>query len=254
MLIVNPGNDIFASHINELASGWFSAGETWTYASADAPTFTFTISGDKTSKYSPGMRIKLTQTTVKYFIITAVSYSSPNTTITIYGGTDYTLADAAITSPFYAIQKTPAEFPLDPRKWTVEVKDTTRRNQSSPTQNAWYNLGNVNITIPVGLWDVEYSVCYYASQPDKDESYAGTTLSTENNSESDSDFSTSNLVLGATATSVGVATTVFRRKVISLTEKTIYYLNTRTLIAGTTSISNYNDYSPLIIRAICAYL
>jgi len=74
--------------------GWRAAGETWTYASADDPTFTFTISGDKTSKYSPGMRIKLTQTTVKYFIITAVSYSAPNTTVTVYGGTDYDLVNA----------------------------------------------------------------------------------------------------------------------------------------------------------------
>jgi len=66
--------------------GWLISNETWTYASADAPTFTFTISGDKTTKYYPGQRIKLTQTTVKYFIITAVAYASPNTTITVYGG------------------------------------------------------------------------------------------------------------------------------------------------------------------------
>ncbi|WP_442766606.1 hypothetical protein, partial [Mitsuokella multacida] len=107
------------------------AGETWTYLGADAPTYTFTISGDKTSKYSPGMRIKLTQTTVKYFIIVAVSYSYPNTTVTIYGGTDYTLENAAITDPYYSMVKAPAGFPLDPAKWTVSA--TLSGVQSNPT-------------------------------------------------------------------------------------------------------------------------
>jgi hypothetical protein len=95
-------------------NGWIPAGETWTYNSADDPTYTFTISGDKTDKYSAGMRIKLTQTTAKYFIITKVAYSSPNTTITVYGGTDYDLANAAITSPYYSTQKAPQGFPLNP--------------------------------------------------------------------------------------------------------------------------------------------
>ena len=54
--------------ITELQTGWISAGETWTYASADDPTYTFTISGDLTTKYYAGMRISLTQTTEKFFI------------------------------------------------------------------------------------------------------------------------------------------------------------------------------------------
>lgn len=51
----------------QIRSGWITAGETWTYASADSPSFTFTISGDKRDKYSVGMKIKLTQGSVKYF-------------------------------------------------------------------------------------------------------------------------------------------------------------------------------------------
>ena len=99
---------------NFVGNGWTPALETWTYASADDPTYTFTISGDLTDKYSAGMRIKLTQTTAKYFIITKVAYSSPNTTITVYGGTDYDLANATITNPYYSVVKAPQGFPLDP--------------------------------------------------------------------------------------------------------------------------------------------
>ncbi len=80
------------------ADGWTLANETWTYASAS----TFTVSGDVSGKYQVGDKIKLTQTTVKYFVIVGVSYSAPNTTITIFAGTTYSLANAAITSNYYS--------------------------------------------------------------------------------------------------------------------------------------------------------
>lgn len=88
-------------------NGWIDAGETWTYASAT----TFTISGDKTGKYQLGDKIKLSQTTVKYFYIVGVSYSAPNTTITIAGGSDYVLVSAAITLNYYAKDEYPLGFP-----------------------------------------------------------------------------------------------------------------------------------------------
>ncbi len=89
------------------ADGWTAAGETWTYVSAT----TFTISGDKTAKYSVGDKIKFVQTTQKYFYITGVSYSSPNTTITVCAGNVYSVANAAITVPYYSKMSTPNGFP-----------------------------------------------------------------------------------------------------------------------------------------------
>ncbi len=88
--------------------GWTSAGETWTYATAA----TFTVAGDLTTKYSKGDKIKLTQSaTVKYFYITGVSHGAGTTTITVAGGTDYTLANAAISSPYFSKEETPNAFP-----------------------------------------------------------------------------------------------------------------------------------------------
>jgi len=88
-------------------NGWIPAGETWTYASAT----TFTISGDKTEKYQKGDKIKFTQTDVKYFRIVDISYTSPNTTITVNGMNLYTVANAGITSPFYSKMENPQGFP-----------------------------------------------------------------------------------------------------------------------------------------------
>ena len=87
--------------------GWVDANETWTYASAT----TFTISGDQRGKYQKGDKIKLTQTTVKYFYIRSVSYSAPNTTVTITGGIDYTLVSAVISANFYSKVENPQGFP-----------------------------------------------------------------------------------------------------------------------------------------------
>lgn len=87
--------------------GWTAGGETWTYAS---PT-TFTIAGvDRTTRFTKGTRIKLTQTTNKYFVVVASSFST-NTTVTITGGTDYTLANAAITDPYYSYVANPQGYP-----------------------------------------------------------------------------------------------------------------------------------------------
>jgi len=74
--------------------GWNSADETWAYASAT----TITVPAGAAAKYSVGDKIKLTQTTVKYFTVTAVA----DTVLTVTGGTDYTVANAAITANYYS--------------------------------------------------------------------------------------------------------------------------------------------------------
>lgn len=98
------------------ADGWVDdTAETWTFASfaAGPPAVgTFTVSGDVRSKYPVGTRIKLTQTTVKYFVVTAApTFAGGNTTVTISGGTDYTLANAAISANFHSYVVNPQGYP-----------------------------------------------------------------------------------------------------------------------------------------------
>jgi hypothetical protein len=232
--------------------GWIDANETWTYASADDPTYTFTISGDLSSKYSAGMRIKLTQTTAKYFIITKVAYSSPNTTITVYGGTDYDLANAAITSPYYSMVKAPQGFPLDPDKWSVETTDTSLRSQSSPAQNTWYNLGSVSINIPIGCWKVSYSVPLAIYDSSDAELEVHSTLSTGASSETNTPFTA---ITNTTNTSNDLASMVRMEDVLSLATKDTYYLLARTTKTGISAIYFLNNRTAeTIITATCAYL
>lgn len=235
--------------------GWISANETWTYASVDDPTFTFTIAAfDATAKYSPGMKVKLTNATVKYFIITKVVFDDPGSTITVYGGTDYNLVDAAITSPYYSTMKAPLGFPLAPDKWTVEVNSANDRSTATPTANTWYNAET--IIIPIGIWRVEHYAPLYGTSNAAQTAFKETvTLSTANNSESDSVFSGEIYTTGASGT-IGAAVVISRSKVLVLAAKTNYYLNYRTTLANMASIYvlGASAEGPTIIRAICVFL
>lgn len=95
------------SHINEVNdsvdTGWVILNETLTYASAT----TITIAAGGASRYQKGDKLKLTQTTVKYFYVVTVA----DTLLTITGGTTHTLADAAITSPYLSRISNPFGFP-----------------------------------------------------------------------------------------------------------------------------------------------
>lgn len=241
-------NKTLTSPVVRLWDGWEDANESWTYSSVSGTTGVITVPSDATTKYQAGMRVKFTQTTVKYAIITAVA----TTSLTVYTGTDYTLANAAISANYYSNVKGPFGFPLDWTKWTVEVTDTSSRSQATPTATTWYNVGSISITIPIGLWNVEYSdITYlnYGSVPGGAvDQYS--TLSTANNSESDNDFTG-----GVITTAQQAGVTVTRRKILTIAASTPYYLNTKTTAGGFTgSINIRGDIGKTIIRAISAYL
>lgn len=87
--------------------GWWNDTATWTYASAT----TFTVSGDVTTTFVKGTRIKLTNSGVKYFVVVGSSYGAPNTTVTVTGGADFALADAAISDNYYSYAVCPQGYP-----------------------------------------------------------------------------------------------------------------------------------------------
>lgn len=236
------GDDGITALKKGLWDGWIIAGETWTYASADAPTFTMTVPSGAVSKYNVGDRIKLTQTTVKYFIVTAVA----DTTLTVYGGTDYTLVDATISANYYSHSKSPVGFPLDPTKWTILTTDTETKAKISPTGGVWYGgatawgVGaNITIVVPIGAWDLNYSI-------NVDCISMMVTLSSTNNSETDPD-------LTSYFYTVGGVRTIFNRqmnKKVIVATKTTWYLMGK-LITGNIETNN-GQYT--YVRATCAYL
>ena len=94
-------------------TGWIDdSADTWTYASGSGGgTATFTVTGDRTVALSTGTRIQLTQTTVKYFVVQSSTFGAGTTTVTITGGSDYTLANAAISANAHSYMANPQGFP-----------------------------------------------------------------------------------------------------------------------------------------------
>lgn len=245
-----------------LASGWTPAYETWTYASADTPTYTFTVAADVTTKYSPGMRVKFTQSsTVKYGIITAVStYSGGNTTITVLmsmtsGTVDNSgLANSAISANYYSVVKAPQGFPASPLRWTVELTDTTQRTQTNPTANTWYNVGSLSLSVPIGVWDLSFGAIPGTTKNPSTVASAFVALSTANNSASDGELKGNSYVQVIASGNAVYLATVSRSKIVALAAKTTYYLNAMTDIASCSALELRNERATASIRAVCAYL
>ena len=235
----------------EYAGGWIAA-PALTFNAADAPTYTVNCSGDYSAIIMPGMRMKMTQgAAIKYFIVTKVSFSSPNTTITLYGGTDYTLG-STITLPYYSMLKAPAGFPMSPNKWSTKLTDTTQRSQASPTDSTWYNLGSLSMVVPIGSWYLSlkiYAASNTANTPGYHVIYIA--LSTSTSSVTNSTLWTQAVVLNPTTISWEVEI----KDVVDLTAKTSYYPIMERLSDGSGGhIYFYNDINAMVITALCAYL
>lgn len=118
--------------------GWTASADTWVYASAS----TFTIAGvDRTTTFTKGTRLKFTQTTVKYAVVVSSAFST-NTTVTIAVNTDYTIANAAITLPYYSYQACPAGYP---NAFTLSAEQKASITGTAMTIWGWgFNAGNGN--------------------------------------------------------------------------------------------------------------
>ena len=90
-----------------LQSGWMSL-PACTYVSATS----FTIAQDIYSVITPGDKIRLVQSgATKYFYVVGVSVVGNTTTVNVSGGSDYALANSAITSPCFSHAASPDRFP-----------------------------------------------------------------------------------------------------------------------------------------------
>jgi len=229
-----------------------------TRASADDPTYVLTFAGvDLTSILNVGKKIKWTQNgTVRYGFITTIAFST-NTTVTIYGGTDYDVLDTAtypISAFHYSSYKSPIGFPMNPTKWTVESVNTGSTNQNSPSASTWYNPGSINIVIPIGLWKVSYKVTLGSNKSGGTVLDLSATLSTANNSVSDVDFTTE-IYESHTAGELNYfIIPVFVEKYLELAAKSTRYLNCKTRQSSVTQIGFRGDMGKTILRAVCAYL
>lgn len=229
------------------SDGW-TALSALTYGTTDGHTFTATYAGDLTASVPVGARVKLTnQAATQYFIVTAHVAG----TLTLYGGTTYSITATAITNPFFSREKSPVGFPLDPLKWTEELIDVTDRNQAAPVSATWYNIGALSLAVPIGAWDLSYRTHIGVDKGGgAGDGNVYASLSTVNNAQGDVNLTSA---FEGYMTTSGIYVTVFATRRVLLAAKTTYFLN----LMSTNSPSNIWNRSGQgngYIRAISAYL
>lgn len=97
------GDATWDTPVTASADGWTAVSDSWSYASVN----TVTVPSGAASLYQKGDRVKFTQTTVKYFVITNVA----DTVLTFAVTTEYTVANAAISAISYSHQVNPLGYP-----------------------------------------------------------------------------------------------------------------------------------------------
>lgn len=212
-----------------------------------------TVGTGAANRYHVGQKITFSQSTdgVKYGIITKVA----DTTITVFLGTDYDFDNETITSVMVSSAKSPQGFPMDPTKWKVELVDSSLQSQASPTQNTWYNIGSLDIDIPIGYWDMNYKVHLQSNDSSRDNVDDQVTLSTANNSESNTRVTSAvNSQIPASAGNYIYAVTHTIQDKIETTAADTFYLNGRTKVASVDGIYFNGGTTPTIITFQCNYL
>lgn len=96
-------DDLNDTKIANLDQGWTLMSESFTYAASS----TITVATGAASRYQLGDKVKLTNSTVKYFYITTIA----DTLLTVNGGSDYSLSNTTITSVYISRASRPFGFP-----------------------------------------------------------------------------------------------------------------------------------------------
>jgi len=89
--------------IANLDLGWALVNESWTYASSS----TINVPTGAASRFQLGDKLKINNTTTKYFYITTIA----DTLLTVNGGSDYSVANTTISAVYVSRANRPFGFP-----------------------------------------------------------------------------------------------------------------------------------------------
>lgn len=201
----------------------------------------------------------------KFGLISQVgAYSGGTTLVTAYFGTDYMLTNATISSPKYSNTFAPARFTTKESKWSVLVTSSIDHSKTTPTSSAYYGGSLLtptgpSIIIPIGAWWIAYKVLLGSTYTVAAVGAFGmrATLSTANNTQSDSDLSVLQTIVTPITTSGAFRFTAQTQKPLPLIlkVKTTLYLN---LFQGSVTAGDVASFlgsiQPTIILATSALL
>lgn len=185
--------------------------------------------------------------TTEYAVVTKVT----TTQVTVFTGTDCTIPNMALNSPYFSSQRAPFGFPSGRGKWRVDALYATLL--SSGNLGAWQSLPP-QLLVPTGDFLAGYQGnIEFNSSAAQTQLVLYVTLSTAAGTESDRRFSQFNQQVLTSGTSTAVTNPAKMENPVSATTPTTYYFNAKaTNTAGTIYIRG--DYSIMSIYAECAYI
>lgn len=187
--------------------------------------------------------------TLDYAIIQKASFST-NTTLTVQVPEGCTIpTSGGVSAVSYSTQKAPYGMPATRSKWAFDVIGKIIVSQASAVGATWYQVGNLQINVPIGEWALTYWVETH-QQGTSGPGDVYSTLATTTAAETDT-LATSS----TTSTSANIAGLLTKTIYPSLAAATTYYLNSKvgTALAANT-LFNRGDTTPTIIRAENSYL
>jgi hypothetical protein len=130
------------------SNGWIEVSDSWSYASAN----TITVPSDATNIYNKGFVLRLKQGgDYKYFYITGVA----STLLTVTGGSNYTVANAAITDIAYSLARNaigfPVTFNLAAPTWDTTTIDNGTGGQQPTAGSQYFSVDGDKIELSVVL-------------------------------------------------------------------------------------------------------
>ena len=204
------------------------------------------------AKYRSGTAQGTSDITVtKMAIVTAVApFAAGATLITAYHGNDFSLTNVAISNPCYSMVKIPFGFIATPDKWTVFFAHSLQVGQASAAANTWYNIGGIQLVVPIGRWRVSYNVTPYTV-------FTGTVIDTwvtlvATVGEFNTDMA-SGSTLTAPAASYCLGATATRDSTMSFATKTIMYLCSKQTV-GLSTIYFLGHITKTTISSTISYL
>jgi hypothetical protein len=195
----------------------------------------------------------------KYGVVTKINnFSGGVTLFTIFGGTDFSLANATISSPSYSSVEAPFGFSGDKVKWSVIVYNNTRCQKTTPVANTWYGDTGLtstgpSISVPIGLWEGFYKALVDTFDTTVTDYNIYITLSTGSSTESDKD-NTSIVVLTVPSGTFKIWNTPSTPVRINISTKTTHYLNIMTTTSTSDNIDIRGDVLPTYIKLYCGYI
>lgn len=188
-------------------------------------------------------------TVTKKAIVTNVgAWSGSAQLITAYHGTDFNLANATISSPYYSNVKIPFGFNTNPDKWSVFYQNSVTASQASSVQYTWYNISGTLVSVPIGIWSGSYA---FKLQTGTAGTYTMATSFSTNNAGAETN---NRFTAGSTFVGLYTANWIYKSFPLITNAKTSYYLNQRTTDAGTPTIIMENATIPCVISLVSSYL